>query len=134
MEAKLVAYSLQNNADGAPEPLALINLTQAHVASLPIEIKKQQLPAGFAQGNNHAQRSVWGWFAVSSSMTESLFLLKNVVDTSLGRACLHALRYCTIKYATFALSLFAIYQAFLSTAGLRVVPVNWSLIPMRVKI
>ncbi|KNZ46493.1 hypothetical protein VP01_7215g1 [Puccinia sorghi] len=75
----------------------------------------------------------WGWFTVSSSMTKSLFatwctysLLKNVVNTSLGRVrgaapCLEVLYN-------------QIHQAFLSTAGLLVVLVNWSLIPMHVKI
>ncbi|KNZ50216.1 hypothetical protein VP01_453g8 [Puccinia sorghi] len=88
LEAKLVAYSCQNNADGSPEPLALINLTQAHVSSLLIEIKKQHFPAGFSQGNIHAQWSVLGmvWSLLKhDQVTLCNLLLKNFADTSLGR-------------------------------------------------
>ncbi|KNZ49923.1 hypothetical protein VP01_4697g1 [Puccinia sorghi] len=63
LEAKLVAYSHQNNSDGAPEPLLLINLTH------------------FSYQTTH--HLVQFWF--KNAHVASLPLLKNVVNNSIGR-------------------------------------------------
>ncbi|PLW33963.1 hypothetical protein PCASD_12359 [Puccinia coronata f. sp. avenae] len=114
LDSRLTSYSRQNDADGAAQPLALINLTQAHIASLPDHIKDQHLPVGFARGDAHAQRSVLA------------MLLKNVIRTSLvdvtGAApCLEVL-------------FNQVNQAFRANAGVRVAPVNWVDVPMRTKV
>ncbi|KNZ50612.1 hypothetical protein VP01_432g12 [Puccinia sorghi] len=82
LEAKLVAYSHQSNFDGAPEPLALINLTQSNFFS-----KRPMLQAFQLKSRNSnftlalpkeilmLKEVLWGCFS----------LLKNVVNTSLGR-------------------------------------------------
>ncbi|KAI9603223.1 hypothetical protein H4Q26_002541 [Puccinia striiformis f. sp. tritici PST-130] len=58
LEARNVGYSGANDANGAPEPLALLNSTHAHVASLPAAIITAHLPPGYSQGNQPSQRSV----------------------------------------------------------------------------
>ncbi|PLW27726.1 hypothetical protein PCASD_20593 [Puccinia coronata f. sp. avenae] len=129
LDSRLTSYSRQNDADGATQPLAIINLTQAHIASLPDHIKDQHLTAGFVQGDAHAQRSVLAMvrgLLKHDRVTLCNLLLKNVIRTSLvdvtGAApCLEVL-------------FNQINQAFRANAGMRVAPVNLVDVPMRTKV
>ncbi|PLW22895.1 hypothetical protein PCASD_17795 [Puccinia coronata f. sp. avenae] len=78
LDSRLTSYSRQNDADGAAQPLALINLNQAHIASLPDHIKDQHLPVGFARGDAHAQRSVLAM--VRGLLKHDRVTLRNLVN------------------------------------------------------
>ncbi|KAA1121597.1 hypothetical protein PGTUg99_033080 [Puccinia graminis f. sp. tritici] len=129
IEARLVAYSRQNDNDGVALPGALISLTQAHVARLPRNIVEQHLPAGFSQGDMHAHRSVLGMVRdvlKHTRVTLRNLLLKNIINTSLTKVtgaapCLEVL-FNTIN------------QAFFANAGIHVPPVIWRNLPIGVKV
>ncbi|POW02069.1 hypothetical protein PSTT_12056 [Puccinia striiformis] len=129
LEARNVGYSGANDANGAPEPLALLNSTHAHVASLPAAIITAHLPPGYSQGNQPSQRSVSRLVRTLlkyERVTVRNLLLKNIVDTS----------YAKVTGAAPCLEVLfnQINHALRSRDGVHVPLVIWDDIPMRVKV
>ncbi|WAR62119.1 hypothetical protein PtB15_14B213 [Puccinia triticina] len=129
LEGRLVAYSRQTNDAGEALPNALMNMTQAHIARLPLRIREQHLPPRYSQGNTHAQRSVLSLVREQlkhNRVSLRNLLLRNIIDTSFSRV--------TGAAPSLEVLYNMINSAFFSAAGVIVAPVNWLTLPIAVKI
>ncbi|KAA1114229.1 hypothetical protein PGT21_001138 [Puccinia graminis f. sp. tritici] len=130
IESRIVAYSRHLDNDGVAEPRALLTLTQAHVASLPVNIQRQHLPPGFTGGNNHARRSVLQLVRNLLKHDRVLLrnlLLKNIVDTSHAKVRGGGVPSLQMLYTS-------IHNAFLENSGVHAPRINWDMLPMRIKV
>ncbi|KAA1064643.1 hypothetical protein PGT21_010488 [Puccinia graminis f. sp. tritici] len=130
IESCIVTYSRHLDNDGVAEPRALLTLTQAHIASLPVNIQRQHLPPGFTGGSNHARRSVLqlvrNLLKHDRVLLRNLFL-KNIVDTSHAKVRGGGVPSLQMLYTL-------IHNAFLENSGVHAPRINWDMLPMRIKV
>ncbi|KAA1082645.1 hypothetical protein PGT21_009178 [Puccinia graminis f. sp. tritici] len=130
IESRIIAYSRHLDDDGAAEPRSLLNMTQAHVTNLPVNIRQQHLPPGFPGGNNHARRSVLQLVRKLLKHDRVLLrnlLLKNVVDTSHAKVRAGGVPSLEGLYTS-------IHNTFLENSGVHAPRINWAMLPMRIKV